>query len=156
MRIRIIPLLLITTLLSCKQPESQEAKLKRIIQGVWEDKIELEQTAAELERAARTNTHVRRDTSSPPHIITLDIETDKIFGQIVPTNIGLSNGEGSTMNFILQPGKFPRSVLTAKNYEIAYKIKGGDTSLILYRPDKNKIVSREFIMTLRSFPRFGQ
>lgn len=154
MRAKITSLLLIATLLSCKQPENKDAKIKRIIQGVWDDKIESEKTYAELERAARTNTPVKRDTSNP-HIITLDIETDKIWGEIVPTDVGLSNGEGTTMNFILKPGKFPNSVLTAKNYEIAYKIKGIDTTLILYRPDRDKMVSREFVRTMRAFPRFN-
>ncbi|MFD2873569.1 hypothetical protein ACFS5N_13875 [Mucilaginibacter ximonensis] len=152
MRSKIITLLAISAFLSCKQPESPEVKIKQIIQGVWDDKIEFEKIQTELERAAKTNTPVKRDTSNP-RIITLDIETDRIFSDIVPIDVGLSNGDGTGINFILHSGKYPNSILTAKNLEIAYKIKGIDTTLILYRPDNGKMVSREFVRTMRAFPR---
>jgi len=119
-------------------------EFKPIIQGVWDNKKEMEEISSGDPKA--------RDTSADC-ISVMEIETKEIIGTTLMVHVGLCNGQGTDMMLKFDPGKHTRAIILGDHYELACRTINGDTTLIVYSTDKENPKAYEFIKTLNYFPR---
>lgn|GEM_PF-6763318 len=138
-----------TVITSCKRKlsptENLIDKFKPMIQGVWNNK-------EEMEEMARSKRVPERDTTQH-YVSVMNIETEKINGDSITIGVGFNSGEGADLVFKFQAAPRP-ALVCGDRYELRYNVRNQDTVLYLYSKERDSIKATEFVKILQKFPRF--
>ncbi|PJJ80231.1 hypothetical protein [Mucilaginibacter auburnensis] len=145
---RITCLILVAIFTSaCKRNLSPTQKLiekyKPMIQGVWDNK-------EEMDEIARSKRIPQKDTTRR-YVSVLSIETEKIYSDKIPIYVGYNNGEGGDLIFKFQLKPRP-ALVCGDRYELRYNISSRDTIVYLYTKEKDSVKVTEFVKVLQKLP----